>query len=315
MLQWIFRIRSLLRNRKTLHIAAVAVFALLMGIIAQRSEPLYADTGWGGLLLGQWIFIALAALALGAGCALRWSRERYLAWDKKGFRQSRLAFTLVLWLTASLCFLMGFRLMHSISLSQMFVLRQLLNFPAVQWWNLTAWTFLLLPDLLDLAFCLWKNIPDKVWSTWVFLLNRELPPKEGQRWTAFSFSTKRTMEKSVYLRATNRYPAQWKLGECFQYFLIWYNRQFPRDPIRYIADDDYERPHRWVFYVKSFLGKRMLDPDLSLLENRISENAIVIVERVPEFIPVPDQPILLQSKTRTIHENHAAAPLPVGQLG
>lgn len=315
MLQWISRIRAIWLNKKTLHFTAVAVIALLAGIFAQRNEPLYAYVGPAGLLAGQWLYAGIAALALGTGCILRRSRERYLVWNKKGFRNSRLAFTLALWLTASLCFLMGFRVMHSISIGQLAGFWRLLGLPSLQWWNLTAWMFLLLPDVLDLAFCLWHNIPLRTWKTWIFIPARDLPPKEGQRWLAFSFSTKRTEEKSVYLRATNHYPAQWKLGECFQYFLIWYNRQFPKDPIRYIADYDYERSYRWIFYTKSFFGKRILDPDLSLMENRISENTIVIVERVPEYIPDPEKPVLLESKIQTNHENHAAAPIPVGQLG
>lgn len=315
MLQWIFRIRALWQNKKTLHFTVVAVIALLAGFFAQRTEPLYTGAGLGGLLYGQWAFAGIAALALVMACTVRRTRERFLVWDKKGFRNSRLAFTLALWLTASLCFLIGFRIMHSISLGQLAGLWRLLSLPAVQWWNLTAWTFLLLPDLLELAFCFWLNIPGRTWKTWIFLPTRELPPKEGQRWIAFSFSTKRKEQKSVYLRATNHYPAQWELGQCFQYFLSWYNHQFPKDPIRYIADDDYERSYRWIFYTKGFFGKRMLDPELSLLENQIVENTIVTAERVPEYIPTPEKPALIESKTHTNHENHAAAPVPVGQLG
>lgn len=305
----------MLRNKRMLHGAAVAGTALLAGIFTQRSVPLYAEVGWGGLLFGQWVFIGLVSLALSIGCLLRWSRERYLVWDKKGFRQSRLAFTLALWLTASLCFLLGFRMMHSISLGQLFGLRRLLSFPALQWWNLTAWAFLLLPDLLDLAFCIWVDIPQRIWKTWIYYPYRDLPLLEGQVYISLSFSTKRREKDTRLLRAARDFPGQWALGDCFQLFMDWHNDHFPKDPVQFMSDIEYEKPYRWIFFIKGRFGKRMLHPDKSLLENKVQKNAIIEVERVLEFIPDREPCYLLHSTHQTLVKNETTLAVPVHQLG
>ena len=295
MLSWIFRIRALRRNKKTLHLTVVAVLALLAGILAQRSEPRYASPGWAGLLFSQWVFVALATLALFAGILLRRTRERYLKWERPGFQQSRLAFTLALWLTATFCFLLGFRVMHAMSVGLLSSLRQFLHFPATQGWNATAWAFLLLPDLLDLAFWLWIGIPERIWKTWIYYPYRDLPILEGQVYISISFSTKRRLKDTRLLRATRDFPGQWTLGDCYQLFVDWHNDHFPNDPIQFISDTDYQRPYRWVFCIRNRFGRRILDPDRSLLENRVPKDALIEAERVPEFIPAPEPCYLLTS--------------------
>ncbi len=42
-------------------------------------------------------------------------------------------------------------------------------------------------------------------------------------------------------------------------------------------------PYGWLFSIKKRFGKKMLDPDLTLLENGVKEDDIILVERVVEY--------------------------------
>ena len=42
-------------------------------------------------------------------------------------------------------------------------------------------------------------------------------------------------------------------------------------------------PYGWLFSIKKRLGKKMLDPDLTLVENGVKEDDIILVERVLEY--------------------------------
>ena len=47
--------------------------------------------------------------------------------------------------------------------------------------------------------------------------------------------------------------------------------------------DNNGSPFGWLFSVKKRVGKKMLDPDLSLMENSVKKDDVIMAERVLEY--------------------------------
>jgi len=84
------------------------------------------------------------------------------------------------------------------------------------------------------------------------------------------------------LKVKAKAPADMPFGEWFKKFIDDYNYKFPNQSIVYT--DKQGEPHGWIFYVKKsfFHKKRLLDPNLSVEQNRIKEHITIISKRVIE---------------------------------
>lgn len=127
------------------------------------------------------------------------------------------------------------------------------------------------------------NIPAAEFSVWQYPVNNpiELPDeKAGEKLLviAFEISKKKTDLAKTNFRAKG--PETMKLGDLYYHFINDYNDAQSETPIEY-ADDDFTA-YEWWFRLKKkwYQLNRILDPELSVRENKIKENSIIICERI-----------------------------------
>jgi hypothetical protein len=70
-----------------------------------------------------------------------------------------------------------------------------------------------------------------------------------------------------------------KLGLLFYHMVQEQNRN-PSQAIKLV--DLKDEPYEWIFFTRSWGSTRYLDPELSLIENGIKENEVLIVQQLPE---------------------------------
>jgi hypothetical protein len=82
------------------------------------------------------------------------------------------------------------------------------------------------------------------------------------------------------MRVKAKAPPDMKFGQWFKKFIDDYNRKFPERPIAYLNNG--EMSYGWIFYCKRslFHWRRLVDPELTILENRIQEHVTIVSKRV-----------------------------------
>lgn len=126
------------------------------------------------------------------------------------------------------------------------------------------------------------SIPLPVYKTWQYPLNTliEVPDeKPGEKIVviAFEIAKKNTDYQTTVFRA--KAPDSMLLGELFYHFINDYNDLQSETPIEY-AKDGLE-PNEWIFRRKPrwFELQKILDPDITIRENGIKENTVIICDR------------------------------------
>ena len=107
---------------------------------------------------------------------------------------------------------------------------------------------------------------------------RKIDPREKLLVIGFEIAKKSSDLKKTYFRA--KAPDGIKLGELFYHFINDYNELQSETPI------DYQKAGvatEWWFYLKTkwFMPRTILDPHLTVRENGIKENSVIICERIP----------------------------------
>lgn len=127
------------------------------------------------------------------------------------------------------------------------------------------------------------SIPQSRFPLWQYPLNNpiELPdeqPNEKVLVIAFEASKKNTDKTKTNFRAKG--PETMKLGDLYYHFINDYNEFQSETPIQFTEND--HSPNEWWFRVKPkwYQRQRILDPELTVRENRIRENAVIICERI-----------------------------------
>lgn len=126
------------------------------------------------------------------------------------------------------------------------------------------------------------NIPAAEFKTWQYPLQPiDLPdenPKEKILIMGFEIAKKTSDKNKTFFRA--RGPEGMVLGDLYYHFMNDYNEEQSETPIEYSADD-YE-PHVWWFRLKRrwYQYSKILNPEITMRENGIKENAVIICERI-----------------------------------
>ncbi len=126
-------------------------------------------------------------------------------------------------------------------------------------------------------------IPSAEFKTWQYPLNEriEVPddkPGEKLLVIGFEISKKPANTKKTYFRA--KAPEGMMLGELYYHFINDYNDAQSETTIEY-ADDGFDS-HNWWFRRKPkwYQLQKILDPYISVRENGIKENSVIICERI-----------------------------------
>ncbi|MCW3092349.1 MAG: hypothetical protein JWP81_3418 [Ferruginibacter sp.] len=126
-------------------------------------------------------------------------------------------------------------------------------------------------------------IPEPVFNSWVYPVNNpiDLPDEQaGERLLviAFEIAKKRDADVKTHFRA--KAPENMKLGHLYYHFINDYNEFHSETTIDYT--DQQRVPHQWWFRTKRkwYQPQHILDAELTVRENKIRENSIIICERI-----------------------------------
>jgi hypothetical protein len=139
-----------------------------------------------------------------------------------------------------------------------------------------------IPALVHYTFESAYSIPAAQYPTWVYPLYNpvDLPdedPREKILVIGFELAKKTTDVKKTFFRA--KAPDGFKLGELFYFFINDYNELQSETKVEF---ENNNKAHEWWFYLKPkwYQRIRILDPGISVRENKISENSVIVCERL-----------------------------------
>jgi hypothetical protein len=151
---------------------------------------------------------------------------------------------------------------------------------------LTCMLAFFVPVSLFYTFEAAYNIPNPVFASWIYPMHGqiELPderPNEVLVVIAFEIAKKANSPLKTNFRAKG--PETMKLGDLYYHFINDYNELHSETTIDFA--DNHQESYEWWFRQKPkwFQYNRILDPDLTLRENKIKENSVIICERL-EFV-------------------------------
>ena len=142
---------------------------------------------------------------------------------------------------------------------------------------------LLLPLIFHWSYGAFLEIPPEIYKVWNYQPNSQELDLEGVDFNRLmvievEFSRQATDEDLLKVKA--KAPAEVVYGDWFQKFISDYNTKFGGNPIAFTAPD--HSSYSWIFYAKPtfFRKRRYIDPDLSIADNKIREDKIIVCKRV-----------------------------------
>jgi hypothetical protein len=142
--------------------------------------------------------------------------------------------------------------------------------------------FFLAPTFVRIAFNHFIEIPVRVYKEWYFPPPGTLSdPSDNEMADPIIVNFKiRKQSTDNYTVFKAKAPNGLTLGRLFYFFIMDYNSRYPDNPI--IINEGEISYFKWSFYMTPsiFSGNIHLDPEISISENKIKENASVICERL-----------------------------------
>jgi len=127
------------------------------------------------------------------------------------------------------------------------------------------------------------EIPPASFTTWSYPLSYQIDlpdenPAEKLYVIGFEIAKKNSDVRRTYFRA--KAPEGMKLGELYYHFINDYNELQSETPIEYATKKP--EAYEWWFRIKPkwYQQQRVLDPGITIRENRIRENTVIICERI-----------------------------------
>jgi hypothetical protein len=165
---------------------------------------------------------------------------------------------------------------------------------AAAWYYLWSREFMFYPMLLSALFFMVPilflrmfteaaGIPAAQFDTWKYPVNSPIEPPDdngNERLVVMGFEIAKNLDdkQKTFFRA--RAPEEIGLGELFYHFINDYNELQSETPIQYI-----NKQHdvvEWWFRLKKkwYQREQILDPGLTVKENKVTENTVIICERI-----------------------------------
>lgn len=150
-------------------------------------------------------------------------------------------------------------------------------------WQMSLLWFLV-PVLLNQTINKLLEVPPKNYKKWQYPVGLTIDDptdEEMENPVVISFVFKKSPEEQGETTFRAKAPSEMTLGRLFYFFIDDYNGRHPEAPISIV--DEGNNPDNWNFFkIKNkFLNlKNALDPDITISENRIRENDVLICNRV-----------------------------------
>lgn len=127
------------------------------------------------------------------------------------------------------------------------------------------------------------KIPLPVFSTWSYPVNSpiDLPEeKANEKLVVIAFEIAKQSADPLKTNFRAKGPEAMMLGELYYHFLNDYNELHSETQIEFT--DEYNSPQEWWFRIKPkwYQRNKILDPNLSVRDNKIKEDTIIICERI-----------------------------------
>jgi len=138
------------------------------------------------------------------------------------------------------------------------------------------------PVLVMRTFDAAYTIPAPVYNTWIYpedpVALPEDDPREKLLVIGFEIAKKPNDAKRTYFRA--KAPENIYLGDLYYFFINDYNELQSETPISFT--DNKQEPFEWIFRLKRkwYQKNKILDPSLTVKDNGIKENSVIICERI-----------------------------------
>jgi hypothetical protein len=151
-------------------------------------------------------------------------------------------------------------------------------------WACTCLLSFIFPSLFYETYKKYMEIPPEVHKFWKFS-----PFLDLSQFEYMDYNKLMLLEMEFVKRLTDQIPTKVKVkapdnilfGTWFQKFLNDYNVKFSTTPIEL---KNGEEEFLWIFYIKRsfFLPRKYVDPELTILENKIKEKHTIVAKRVIE---------------------------------
>ena len=140
-----------------------------------------------------------------------------------------------------------------------------------------------IPVLFVYTFEAAYKIPLPVFTTWHYPVNQpiDLPDeKPNEKLVVIAFEIAKQSSEPLKTNFRAKGPEAMQLGDLYYHFLNDYNELHSETPVEFT--DDYHNAQEWWFRTKPkwYQRNRILDPHLSVRDNQIKENTIIICERI-----------------------------------
>lgn len=238
------------------------VFSLLLVIFSAAS--FFYD---GNVLK---LFIGFQLYSIFLGVIHIWQMGKKFGWRNKYSFIEKLEITIVIILVS---FILSGIILYFLPLKAFFYL-----FP-------TAILFFAFPLLAISVFDFAMAIPQEEYKKWIYPIKMEIPDMDK-----IDFQNSYVLTFEVYKKDNERLPTFMKFkapltsisfGDLFYMYLYEYNERNREGQIEVF--DRNQVSYSWLFYVKPkhwWNSKVMVDPSLTIRENKIKENGIIIPYRV-----------------------------------
>lgn len=209
------------------------------------------------------IFWILMLVFLIAGGVHTWLLHRKFPWAQRDLFLAELLLTLFIFSVGTLLLCL--------------IYQSLTEVPSVAFLAGAALPFLI-PFFLQKSLHLWQSVPPAYYYKWFFPTEKEAPALTFQHTIPLQFNFCKEADKDDSTTFSVVAPTNIMFGDLFHSFLEEYNSQFPDSPIQ-----SYRPPYSWMFYCdtgKWWGRKKVIDPDVSILENSIKPNESVNAVRI-----------------------------------
>ena len=149
---------------------------------------------------------------------------------------------------------------------------------------LSSMVWFLVPFLFVKAVEGYAMIPEMVFKTWVYPLDKPIADPTDSELAlpmVVSFEFQKKVNDTDYTLFRAKAPRDIKFGNLFYFFINDYNSRHPEGIIQVASKSD---PYPWVFHFKPkwFVKTRYLDPDVTVFHNQVKENSVIVCNRIFE---------------------------------
>lgn len=139
-----------------------------------------------------------------------------------------------------------------------------------------------IPHFVKLAYNAYLQIPNDIYKIWYYPTNYvDTNPDNINTKDALMLELEiAKTSNDAYTNTKLKAPVEMKFGDWFMAYIDYNNHKFEDDKINYRNEEG--DMQGWMFFERPsfFSAAKYVDPDLTIKENRLKENKVIIAKRV-----------------------------------